>query len=275
MIFLDPTNDMVFKKLFGNSEHKNILISFLNSILEKKEGEKIVDVIINDPNNYPERLELKHSIVDVRCTDQKKNNYIVEMQVAKEHDYAQRCQYYTALAIGRQLQKKEEYKELNPVIFVGILDFDFLKGPHYLSHHFLLEKDTHEHALRHIEFHFIELKKFNKTVEKLINNAEKWIYLLKNADKLNKIPSILKQLPDMQNAFDLLEQGNWSIQELEQYDYYYKILRSQKSQVETGREEGREEKARAIAKNLLIKNKFSFQEISEVTGLTLEEIKNL
>jgi hypothetical protein len=40
MVFLDPKIDFVFKKLFGTIANKDILIFFLNSILEKKESEK-------------------------------------------------------------------------------------------------------------------------------------------------------------------------------------------------------------------------------------------
>ena len=75
--YLNPKNDIAFKKLFGDIAHKDIVISFLNSILERKEGRKIIDVTINDPNNLPEtnspEEQSKSSIVDVRCTDQLKN----------------------------------------------------------------------------------------------------------------------------------------------------------------------------------------------------------
>ena len=54
MIFLDPKSDLVFKKLFGDITHKNILMSFLNSVLERVDDMRIVDVIINDPNNVAE-----------------------------------------------------------------------------------------------------------------------------------------------------------------------------------------------------------------------------
>jgi hypothetical protein len=70
MIYLDPKSDIAFKKLFGSITHKNILISFLNSILQRPEGLKIVDVVINDPTNVPDTRSSKLSIVDVRCTDQ-------------------------------------------------------------------------------------------------------------------------------------------------------------------------------------------------------------
>lgn len=72
MIFLDPTSDIAFKKLFGDKERKNILIDFLNSVLGRVEGEKIVDVTIGDPHNYPKIRGAKFSIVDISCVDQKK-----------------------------------------------------------------------------------------------------------------------------------------------------------------------------------------------------------
>ena len=70
MIFLDPKIDMVFKRLFGDITHKNILISFLNGVLERIEGTQIIEVTINDPSNVAETPLSKTSIVDVRCTEQ-------------------------------------------------------------------------------------------------------------------------------------------------------------------------------------------------------------
>ena len=57
--------------------HKNIILSFLNSVLSRREGEKIVDILINDPANQKETIFSKFSIVDVRCTDEKNNQYII------------------------------------------------------------------------------------------------------------------------------------------------------------------------------------------------------
>ena len=145
MIFLDPRSDIAFKKLFGNIAHKNILISFLNSILGRLEGEKIVDVIFNDPTNVAETPLSKMSIVDVRCTDQNNNQYIVEMQVTDQKDYASRAQYYSALALSRQLAASQKYDKLVPVIFVGILDFNLFKTTDYVSHHVILDRKSYAH----------------------------------------------------------------------------------------------------------------------------------
>ena len=46
MRFADPKNDLAFKKIFGNEAHKEILISFLNSLLDFKDEKTIVDVTL-------------------------------------------------------------------------------------------------------------------------------------------------------------------------------------------------------------------------------------
>src|SRR6185436_7530469 len=123
MTFLDPRTDIAFKKLFGDMNHRPVLISFLNAVLNRSEGEKIVDVVISDPQNRADTPSAKFSIVDVRCTDQNNHHYIVEMQVSTQKDYGVRAQYYSSYALSRQLVKGDDYERLVPVIFVGVLDF--------------------------------------------------------------------------------------------------------------------------------------------------------
>jgi len=44
--FLDPKNDIAFKRVFGSENHKDILIHFINDILELKGNEQIVSMSI-------------------------------------------------------------------------------------------------------------------------------------------------------------------------------------------------------------------------------------
>ncbi len=284
MVYLDPKSDIAFKKLFGDITHKNILMSFLNSVLEREEGEMIVDVVMNDTHNVPETPLSKASIVDVRCTDQKNHQYIIEMQVMTQEDYAARAQYYSALALSRQLASGERYRNLVPVIFVGILDFNLFKGKHYLSHHLILETETHAHELKHLEFHFIELTKFDKTLEQSNNILDTWIYMFKNATTLEKVPQTFKE-PVVHEAFDVLAQSNWSKKELEAYDRYLDGIRSAVSQLDTahnagvregiekGLEEGVQREKREIARALL--DVLDVETIAKKTGLSIDEIKQL
>ena len=273
MIFLDPTTDLAFKKLFGDQAKKEILISFLNSVLNRQEGEKIVDITVTNPYNDPDADWLKLSIVDVRCVDQQGKNYIVEVQVEPQDDYPERSQYYASMAIARQLKTKGRYREVMPVIFVGILDFNLFESSNYIHHHLILNTKTYEHALRHLEFYFIELRKFHKTIDQLDNVTDKWIYLLKNASELDKVPPQLKNPVELEEAMDVLKQGNLSPEELAAYDRFVDARRVAESIKDTQMRMIREEVKLEIAQQLL--SKFDAQEVARLTGLSLDEINQI
>ena len=277
MVFLDPTSDIAFKKLFGNQAKKEILISFLNSVLERKDDKKIVDVMITDPYNNPDTGWLKLSIVDVRCTDQLGRNFIVEVQVKYQQDYLERIQHYVAVAIARQLAKASRYREIMPVIFIGILGENLLESPDCISHHNVRNVKTQEQALKHMDFYFIELEKFNKELDELSDVTDKWIYLLKNAEKLDAVPKQLQSPVEIEEAMDELKQGNLSPRELGEYDAYLDARRVALSVEETlkkeGREEGIKEGKLEIARQLL--DVLDLETIAQKTGLSIEEIKKL
>lgn len=79
MRYLDPKNDLVFKKVFGS--HANILISFLNAMLPLNDGQTIISIEYLPPELVPDIPIFKNSIVDVRCSDNHHRQFIVEMQM--------------------------------------------------------------------------------------------------------------------------------------------------------------------------------------------------
>src|SRR5271170_8288558 len=103
--FLDPKNDIAFKKIFGTKKNKDILIHFLNDMVVFREGKPIVDVTFLKTIQDPEISTKKTSIVDILCEDQDKNTYVVEMQVAQHRGFEKRAQYYAAKAYVSQMEK--------------------------------------------------------------------------------------------------------------------------------------------------------------------------
>ena len=96
--FLDPKNDIAFKRVFGSENHKDILIHFINDILELKDSEQIESVEFLSPIQDPEIAYKKQSIIDVLCRDKNGVQIIVEMQVAPTKGFEKRAQYYAAKA---------------------------------------------------------------------------------------------------------------------------------------------------------------------------------
>lgn len=219
MKFVDPKSDIAFKKIFANETKKEILLSFLNAILNLTGDKTIVDVEILNPYQAPRITELKETILDVRAKDKKGITFIVEMQVEKQVYFDKRVLYYASKAYVNQIDKGMEYPRLNQVIFIGILNFSIFNQEHYLSQHMIMDKITGKQELKDLEFVFIELPKFNKTETELITIMDKWIYFLKNADNLKVIPENTTDLP-LKEAYETVNKFQWSKEELDVYDYW-------------------------------------------------------
>ncbi len=81
MKFLNPKTDFAFKKIFGSEESRDILLSFLNAILNLRSPYQLVDIEILDPYLAPKIRGMKDTFLDVRAKDEKNRWYIIEMQV--------------------------------------------------------------------------------------------------------------------------------------------------------------------------------------------------
>jgi len=292
--FLDPKNDVAFKKVFGSEKHKDILIHFINDILELKGNDQIEGVEFLSSVQDAEIAYKKQSIVDVLCKDKNGVQIIVEMQVAPTKGFEKRAQYYAAKAYSRQLNSGQEedgkYQNLKEVIFIAIADCVIFKDKiEYKSDHVILDKNSHEHDLQDFSFTFIELPKFNKTnINELSSILEKWCFFFKNAAKTSEedLEKLIGSDLVIKEAYNALSQFNWSEPELIAYDEEIKRIRDNIAaldyQYDKGREEGIEEgktegktiKAIEIAKNLLLQNT-PLDTISSATGLALSEIKKL
>ena len=227
--YLNPRNDIAFKKIFGSAKNSDILIHFLNDVLNKVVKDEIKSVTLINTVLLPEIEGNKQSILDVLCTDHKGIQYIVEMQVSGSKGFAKRAQYYAAKAYSGQAKQGDDYYNLKEIIFLAILDFTmFPDKKHYKSDHVILDKENHAHDLKDFSFTFIELPKFNKTEpEDLLTYEEKWCYFFKHAgepDNMHRFLATIKEEGNIiQKAYDVLEAHNWTAEELRNYDRQEKI----------------------------------------------------
>jgi predicted transposase/invertase (TIGR01784 family) len=179
--FLDPKNDFLFRRLFGEERHKDLLIYFINSILHLKGKHAVQDVTYLKTIQDPEVAAKKQSIIDVLCKDKTGIQFIIEMQVARTGGFEKRAQYYASKAYISQMNKGDLYKNLKEVIFIALSDFImFPKKKDWKSSHVTLDKKTYEQDLKGFSFTFIELPKFNKEIDHLETVEEKWVYFFKH-----------------------------------------------------------------------------------------------
>jgi predicted transposase/invertase (TIGR01784 family) len=283
--FLDPKNDFAFRKIFGSERNKDILIHFINDILVFKDSLPIIDVTFIKTIQDPEIISKKTSIVDVLCRDEKGNQYIVEMQVAKEIGFTKRAQYYAAKAYANQANVGGLYENLKEIIFIAISNFVmFPDKTGFKSDHIILDKDSYAHDLKDFSFTFLELPKFKKKEDNLQNITDKWMYFFKGCpDTTPKdLAKIIGSDSIIEKAYHELDRFYWNEEELLAYDqaekYEGAYNASMRQKLIEGREEGiregEQQKALLIAKNLL-QTGFDIQTVMNVTQLTRQDIEQL
>jgi predicted transposase/invertase (TIGR01784 family) len=216
MTFVDITNDIAFRKIFGNETKKKTLISFLNAVISLPEKKQIIDVEIMNPYQLGHLSGGKSTIVDVKANDNYGHTFIVEMQIAELDFFHKRILYYTSQSYVAQINKGVGYEKLNPVYFIGILEFEIGQSKSYFSKHKVLDVETKEHVIQDVEFNFIELPKFNKTIDQLETSIDQWIYFIKNAEKLTVIPENVHD-EGLKEAYIEAEKQSWTQPELEDY----------------------------------------------------------
>ncbi len=214
MRFLDVKTDFAFKKVFGSQQSKEILLDFLNAVLDFGDG-RIVDLTIVDPYQIPLLEGMKDSYVDVKAILSNTKTVIIEMQVLNVEGFEKRVLYNAAKAYSTQLKKAEAFDTLEPIIALTITDFIMFKElPQVMSYWHVREK---EHFIKYsddIELIFIELPKFTKAETELITIADKWIYFIKHAGDLDFIPTSFQE-PMLLEAFDIANTAGLSEEELE------------------------------------------------------------
>ena len=244
MRYLDPKNDLTFKKVFG--QHPHLLRSFLNALIPLAENQQIVSLEYLPTELVPDIPALKHSIVDVRCTDNFDRQFIVEMQMLWTDNFKRRILFNASKAYVKQLEKGNEYKSLNPVFALSLVNEDFEKDTDVFYHHYsIVHNLLNNKKLEGLEFVFVELPKFkaqNLTDKKM---QVLWLqYLAEKEKETDQLPEDLTNVPEIREALELLRESSYTRDELEVYDKYWDGVSTEKTLMEgahqTGLQEGME-----------------------------------
>lgn len=291
MHFINPKIDYAFKKIFGSEQSHDILISFLNALLYDGK-DTIIDLEIIDPYLAPRLRGIKDTYVDVKATIQdeqgKSSNVIIEMQVLNVEGLQEEILYNAAKAKPIQI---EDYPVSGSIIALTIADFIMFPALDHIKSHFIVKDKTYlfDYPIYDIELVFVELPKFQKSLEELETLSDKWLYFLKTARKLESVPPNMGNVPEINKAFAIANQVNLSKEELDDLDRAAIFISDQrnaikkaerlgleqgmKKGIEQGIEQGEIKTKLAIAQKLL--NVLDDQAISESTGLSIEVIAKL
>src|SRR3954469_8316129 len=250
-VFADPKTDFVFKRIFGSEVHKPLLIELLNALLELAGDHRIADLQYLSPEQHVPVEELKLSLVDVKCFDERGRHYVVEMQVLNVEGFEKRVVYNTSKAYMTQLRTGENYPGLDDVVGVTICDFLLWPGPPMpggapvpmLSRWRMQEQHGGALGLSQVQYVFLELPKY-ASGDDPEGTIDRWAYFFRESESLTVVPPALA-VPPYREALEVARMAGFSAEELDLYDrakIAEQDARGALSLAERqGREEGREE----------------------------------
>ncbi len=274
MTFINPKTDYAFKRIFGSSESKDILISFLNAMIYDG-NPTIEDLEIINPNLPPKVEGLKDTYLDVKAKLADGTLVIIEMQVLNVESFGQRVLYNAAKTYAFQLQKGEGYRMLKPVIALTLTDFEMFENSDKLISRFVYKEENTNltYTDNNIKLVFVELPKFTKEVDQLETLADKWIYFMKYARTITDVPPVMDSVPEIHKAFDIANQVNLTPDELADMERREMFIYDQQGALIKAVKEGKQEEKQAIARQLL--DRLDDATIAQITGLSVQNVQNL
>ena len=192
--YISLLTDFGFKRIFGTAMNKDLLICFLNSLFNGRQVVK--DVSYLNPEHVGDVYTDRKAIFDVYCEGENGEKFIVEMQNAYQTYFKDRSLFYSTFPIREQAPKGSDWDfKLNHIYTVALLNFNMNEDAfdkEKIRHHVqLCDTATHKVFYDKLEFIYVEIAKFDKTLEELETLYDKWLYALKNLYKLTQRPKAL------------------------------------------------------------------------------------
>ena len=277
------TIDFAFKAVFG--KNPDILLAMLNSVPQFQGQKAIKSLEVLNPEISKELEDEKLSILDIKAEDLEGNQFLVEMQAFPQSEFPKRALYYWAKAYTRTIGKGKQYSKLKKVYSFNFLNFVLFKThKKFLSTYILQEKELKTDLTDDLEINIIEIPKFVKESNELKEELDYWVYLLRDSQKLKgetmkvlekKNPKLKKAISELKTvSLDKKNREYYEMRRKAELDYNTNIESAFKKGLSEGIEKGIEQKSIEIALVMLSKNQ-SLDFISEVTNLSLEQIKSL
>jgi predicted transposase/invertase (TIGR01784 family) len=223
--YLDPKVDFLFKKIFG--ENKELLISFLNSLLPLKEEQEIVAIEYLSPEQVPNTLLGKNSIVDVKCTDNFGRAFIVEMQSEWSNIFRKRLLLNGSKAVVRQMDRKYledravKFHTLKPVYVLAVVNSSFSNSKDWYHHLQIMDAKNPDVIIDGLDYVLLELPNF--TPDRWTDAHKKlailWLRFLKEIDGYyENLPEELVSNELINSAIKICEESALSPMEREAYE---------------------------------------------------------
>ena len=240
--YLDPKNDLTFKRVFG--EHKHLCMSLINSMLPL--SKPIISIEYQTGELIPVLTDiLRNTVVDVRCTDKDGRQFLVEMQLHWDKSFKSRVFLNASKAYVMQLEKAQAIKLLQPVYALNFVNDIFEKSDkmkdEYFHHYKIVNIKHTEKQIKDLELLFVELPKFKPKSRAQKKLHDLWLrFLTEINENTIEAPAELLKNKKIREAIELMKRSAFTKEQLDAYNQWKVDSMTATAMIENAREEGLE-----------------------------------
>ena len=292
-------NDYFVRYFFTDKGGEKVLLDFINAVMISANMKTFKSVEILNPFNLKKHYNDKETIVDVKCITKNGTIVIIEVQLSGNSRFPERILYYWSTNYSKLLKKGEGYEDLTPVISINLLNFNLNKKDSNVHSCYMIYDTKNKRLLTdHLQIHIIELKKFNFKNNNLSKDLNYWLGFFTTKNMEEYMSEIVKEKPIMEEAHkrynnfirSRLMMSEYEKKEIYQYDKQIMLKDERREGIKEGMKKGKLEGIKkgkleglkegriseqiSMAKSMKTKN-LDINLISEITGLTIDEIKKL
>ena len=272
---LPPTDDWIFKLLFGDERNKSILIDLLKSFVELPQEE--YELTFMDTHLKPEAEDDKLGILDVKVKTKTGKIIDIEIQVNPIKNIGKRLSFYKSKLIVEQISKSELYTVIQKVICICITSYELFSGVKEYLNSFYFYNPKNGLYFEDIpeEVYTLELSKVPT-----VNDGSagwEWLQFLRAKQK-EEFEMIAERNPEIRKAVDTLYELSADEKVRAEYEMRLKAWRDRLSQNEgyyqEGLVKGKQESRLEVARRMKAMG-LSTEQITTATGLSLDEIETV
>jgi predicted transposase/invertase (TIGR01784 family) len=278
MELLKPTNDYVFKRIFGQKKNSDILKDLLQAILpnwniKNVEPRQEVQLETDFITDKVCRLDILATLDDGTKVD-------IEMQMRNYNDIEARSLFYTTREYHQNLENGQDYIEIPKSIGIWISNFNVFndEGP---FHEIVRLRRDYENQIftDKIEMHYLQLPKFKQKCKRISNKLEEWLTFIsfENMEELKMIENEKVKKAEEELEYlsgDEAERRIAYLRETAEIDRKFAMTAARDQGRVEGRSEGKIEEKIETAKKMLAEE-MDINLIIKITGLTKDEIEKL
>ena len=274
---IKPTDDFIFKRIFGVEESKDILISFLNALFKEYEYlPNIKNIKFSNNENIKDDLENKDSRLDIKATTDSGNAINIEVQTTDTGNLINRGIYYCSKMIVDGTYEGYDYDKPE-VISIWIIKnrirqdnifYDRGSAIEISQLYSLPTKENNEYLKNSDKLTIVSIFLYKFKEGTFDIDIEQWLRFIDNRD-ISDVEN--KQICKANEKLNYLR-SNKDMKDI--YDSKLKFLLHKNTDLKIAKQDGIKEGKIEIAKNMLKLN-IDINIISQSTGLTVEEINNI